>query len=108
MTAIAQKNYGMSEDYGVTVANPDSSVKARVLYENKKVTPKPYLMYFWYSSNAIQYTQGSYDGKLLHGEYSVFYPNGNPSTRSARSVNNSIVLKYRSRILSFRISMLSV
>lgn len=33
--------------------------------------------YYWYHSDTILITRNGFDGKLLHGEYKVFYPNKN-------------------------------
>jgi hypothetical protein len=33
--------------------------------------------YFWFKSDTILVTRSGFDGKLLHGEYKVFYPNKN-------------------------------
>ncbi len=33
--------------------------------------------YYWYSNNTISATQGGYHGKLLDGNYTAFYLNGN-------------------------------
>ncbi|MBD1363815.1 hypothetical protein IDJ77_08325 [Mucilaginibacter sp. ZT4R22] len=34
------------------------------------------LNYYWYASNAVHNTRGGYSGKLLNGEYAVFFPGG--------------------------------
>jgi hypothetical protein len=39
------------------------------------------LFYYWYSANDIKKTKGGYEGKLLHGWYTRFYPNKNLHTQ---------------------------
>ncbi len=55
----------------------DYSVRANVLYDAAKVKAKMGHMYYWYGNNDIKITDGSFDGKLLHGEYKSFYRNMN-------------------------------
>ncbi|KAB2859601.1 MAG: hypothetical protein F9K09_01395 [Flavobacteriales bacterium] len=55
----------------------DSSIKASILLENKKVRLKNTIDYYWYYNNNIKFNQGDYKGKLLDGDYQVITKNGN-------------------------------
>ncbi|HEY6160013.1 MAG TPA: hypothetical protein VI112_02290 [Bacteroidia bacterium] len=70
---------GEREDgtYEINLAKRDSSVRAYVYNEPRVKKTDPELTYYWYAYNKIIYTQGGYDGRLLHGQYTCFYPNGN-------------------------------
>jgi len=43
--------------------------------KSKKTIPRLNKFYYWYKANAIHFTQGGFDGKLLHGQYTAFYLN---------------------------------
>jgi hypothetical protein len=58
----------------IYINTPDSSVKAFVTDRKQEKTTVG-RMYFWYSANQLCYSNGSYSGRLLHGQYSSFYPN---------------------------------
>lgn len=62
--------------FHANVANLDSSVRAEVYYEpNKKIKIDLKNTYYWFYINKISFTQGGFDGRLLHGDYISFYPN---------------------------------
>jgi hypothetical protein len=61
----------------IYVNYPDYTVKASVSLKENKIWTEEYLTYYWYASNKIIQTKGSYDGKLLSGSYSSFYLSGN-------------------------------
>ena len=63
--------------YVVNVSAPGQLIRAEVLDEKSNIKPKERLRYFWYGSNKITETQGGYDGKLLHGQYTAFYFSNN-------------------------------
>lgn len=63
--------------YTVYLNSSTYSIKADVVYENKKNTSKEELTYFWYASNKIMETRGGYDGRLLDGLYICFYLSDN-------------------------------
>jgi hypothetical protein len=65
------------DTYTVNIAKKDSSVRATVYNEPRKIRTQAALTYYWFAYNHIYFTQGGYDGRLLHGEYVCFYPNGN-------------------------------
>jgi len=65
-------------DYGlnrVRIAQSDQLVIAQLEPESSTISAKSNLYYFWYSANLIHETQGGYSGRLLDGQYAVFYPN---------------------------------
>lgn len=64
-----------STTYTVYINFENYSVRANVLYDAAKVKAKMGYMYYWYVNNDIKNTDGSFDGKLLHGEYKSFYRN---------------------------------
>ena len=66
-----------SSTFTVYINFEDYSVRANVLYDADKVKTKMGHMYYWYVNNDIKKTDGSFDGKLLHGEYKSFFRNLN-------------------------------
>jgi hypothetical protein len=64
-----------SDTYTVYINFENYSVRANVLYNAKKVKAKMGRVYYWYANNDIKNTDGSFDGKLLHGEYKSFFRN---------------------------------
>jgi hypothetical protein len=62
-----------SDTYTVYINFENYSVRANVLYDAKKVKVKTGRVYYWYANNDIKNTDGSFDGKLLHGEYKSFF-----------------------------------
>lgn len=51
----------------------DETIKAQAISEKTIITTEQSKTYYWYSHNSIHQTQGGYDGRILHGEYSSFY-----------------------------------
>ena len=74
---LAQSPDKKQETYTVNIANRDSVVKASIYYDKMEITAAANSYYYWYGSNKINYTQGGYEGRLLHGSYTSFYPNNN-------------------------------
>jgi len=58
----------------ITVNHDDGSKAVFILTDHAAKTNKD-KYYYWYQSRTIQQTQGGYSGKLLHGIYSLYYPN---------------------------------
>lgn len=78
LTGLAREGQGRSHDtYEININKKDSSVRANVYNDPLTVKTKTGCTYYWYAYNKIHFTQGGYDGRLLHGEYVCFYPNGN-------------------------------
>ena len=65
----------------ITIHQVDSSIKANVLLEQKKIKPSNSIHYYWYYNNAIHINQGGYEGKLLDGVYQVTSKDGKLITR---------------------------
>src|SRR3954463_14354625 len=63
--------------YTVYLNNATGSIKAEVVFENKKVKAKEELTYSWYASNKIFETRGGYDGRMLDGPYTSYYLSDN-------------------------------
>lgn len=59
----------------VSVAFPDSTIKAVAFYVNPKVKIDNTAPYYWYYNNQINHNIGGYYGRLLHGVYRVFNKN---------------------------------
>lgn len=75
---FAQKNlYKIKDTYTVNYANLDSIVKAEVYNDKKDFKPHQEHFYYWYYLGKILITEGSYEGRLLHGTYVCFYNNDN-------------------------------
>ncbi|HMT27647.1 MAG TPA: hypothetical protein PKD91_00065 [Bacteroidia bacterium] len=64
-------------DRYIYISNDSCSIKAAVLDKKRKVELNLNHFYTWYAFNALHTTQGSYDGKLLTGNYKEFYLNNN-------------------------------
>lgn len=56
----------------VIVNSMDSTIKANIFIEDKKIKPNLILTYHWFKSGAINKNIGGYSGNLLHGEYVVY------------------------------------
>jgi len=57
----------------VKLKQGNGHVQVSVMIEEKKINAKNESTYFWIKSGEIHYTQGGYEGNLLHGEYTEFY-----------------------------------
>jgi len=57
----------------ININYPDSTVSAEIYHKDKVVKPRINRYYIWYRANDIKTTRGGYDGKLIHGDYTVFY-----------------------------------
>jgi antitoxin component YwqK of YwqJK toxin-antitoxin module len=67
-------------DYGfdrVRITEADRTITLETVSVKGKLNTSPDRMYFWYSANQIQTTQGGYSGKLLNGPYRSYYLNKN-------------------------------
>ncbi|MFL5763627.1 MAG: toxin-antitoxin system YwqK family antitoxin [Bacteroidia bacterium] len=79
---IALSNFSFAQNrqkgsYMVYLNGPLESIKAEVVFENRKVNVKDDLTYSWYTSNKIIETKGGFDGRLLSGSYTSFYLSDN-------------------------------
>lgn len=61
----------------------DGGVRTEFTVTEKTTRPKSFKTYYWYRSKAVHHTAGNYEGKLLDGEYSVFYPSDNLAVKGA-------------------------
>lgn len=61
----------------IYINGPDSSVHAHVLSEESRTKPEGDHRYYWYSKNTILSSDGSFSGRLLHGQYTAYYPDHN-------------------------------
>lgn len=76
VNASAQKNEEVTHRE-VNVHYNDSSIKATILLEEKKIKPKNHINYYWYYNNSIKVNQGGYKGRVLDGAYQVIGKGGN-------------------------------
>lgn len=63
------------KQFNITVNHEDYTVKTQMLSQNKDITVNNDMTYMWYGSQKITETKGGYEGKLIHGKYTVFYLN---------------------------------
>lgn len=57
----------------ISINYPDSTVFAEVYHGEKEIKPKIDRYYIWYRANDIKITKGGFDGRLIHGDYIVYY-----------------------------------
>lgn len=73
----AQRGIPVPVHNRVTINYQDYIVYAEVMTSKQPVSPSEKSYYYWFKSNDIKRTRGDYEGKLLHGAYTEFYPNKN-------------------------------
>ncbi|MDT3403750.1 toxin-antitoxin system YwqK family antitoxin [Mucilaginibacter terrae] len=73
--ATAQKQMDYDPDK-IRITEPDKTIIAHTTTDKADANYRDRL-YYWYGSNTIHQTQGSFSGKLLNGQYQEFYPNKN-------------------------------
>ena len=61
--------------YKIVVNMGDLTIKTSVLNSNKKIRPKSGHIYLWYTSNKILETEEGFDGRIVDGQFKVFYIN---------------------------------
>lgn len=59
----------------VYVQYTDSLIETFCYRGEKKIKTRDELFYYWYAAQDIKHTRGAYEGKILHGTYTVFYYN---------------------------------
>ena len=67
------KNY---ETGNFIVIQKGCRIKFKAYVIDKKIDAKEDKTYYWYFDNKIQYTKGGHSGKVLHGTYEEYYPEG--------------------------------
>ncbi|WP_149915196.1 toxin-antitoxin system YwqK family antitoxin [Sphingobacterium cavernae] len=81
---LAKSNAQTNLDYyqnllgNKTITLHDDSTNVKYVFDvkKKKVTnTATNSTYYWYTAGKIVQNQGGYDGKILHGDFSAFYPN---------------------------------
>lgn len=65
----------------VNIHQNDSSIKATILLEEKKVKLHSLVNYYWYYNNSIKTNQGDFQGMLLDGGYHVTTRDGRLITK---------------------------
>lgn len=71
----AQKKAVLAENR-ITLNYPDHVITAGVSPKKKRHLSDRYF-YYWFRAGQIKQTRGSFEGKLLHGIYTDFYPDKN-------------------------------
>lgn len=61
----------------IMVKIQDTTVYVHLYNKTQKVNPKQDKYYYWYKNQQIKRTRGGYDGYLLDGKYTEFFPNMN-------------------------------
>lgn len=51
-------------------------IKFKAYVIDKKIEAKEKKTYYWYFDNKIHHTKGGISGKVLHGNYEAYYPDG--------------------------------
>ena len=76
ISVYAQKlpEYNMNK---VRITLPDKIIVAALDPTPANPKIKPVLSYYWYSAGDVHKTQGGFSGKLLSGQYTVYYLNNN-------------------------------
>jgi hypothetical protein len=71
----AQKKYERQLVHDRVVINsPDSTVVTFVWpIQNREVKPQEDKVYYWFKADKVRTSRGGYGGKVLHGDYTVFY-----------------------------------
>src|SRR5258706_13494978 len=59
----------------------DTIIKAHAKTKSENIKLVEDRFYFWYKGDRIRRTQGGFDGRLLYGQYSSYYLNGNLRTQ---------------------------
>jgi hypothetical protein len=60
--------------HSVLVNEKDSYARFEILNKPLRIAADTARLYHWYLSNALHTSKGGYEGLLLHGDYSSFYP----------------------------------
>lgn len=69
------KDFTIATTNRVYVQYTDSTVEAFCYRGEKKIKTRDNLLYYWYAAQQIKHTRGGYEGKILHGPYTMFYYN---------------------------------
>lgn len=59
----------------ITIHVDSNQMKYIFMIKKVKFKPSPKYTYIWYASGNILQNQGSYSGKVLHGDFQAFYAN---------------------------------
>lgn len=64
-----------NDEHNISLLDGNTMIHARVTRKTHKAKEDKFLEYYWYKGNKIHITQGGFDGKLLHGDFKVYYEN---------------------------------
>ena len=53
---------------------PDRSVQFQIGSENLRVVANNALVYYWVKGTDLHHSRGGFEGRLLHGKFTAFYP----------------------------------
>jgi antitoxin component YwqK of YwqJK toxin-antitoxin module len=77
LNIFAQKKLKTTALNRITFAKNDTLYRFFLVKPGKKIAAKSGVNYYWYRPDTILITNSGFDGRLLNGEYKVFYPNKN-------------------------------
>jgi antitoxin component YwqK of YwqJK toxin-antitoxin module len=80
---LAQNGTTLPGSNRVMLRRADTVIYAYLYEQSKKVKPDLEKYYYWYKSQELKTTHGSYDGRLLDGEYTEYYPNKQLKTKGS-------------------------
>jgi len=71
-------NFSFSQDYSELrhIQNDSFSVDFYVSADHKKISHKDTVLYAWYKSKKVMFTQGQSSGNILNGSYKKYYRSG--------------------------------
>lgn len=58
----------------IIIQNNDMMIEASALVGEDKINISDDLTYHWFRNNKIHQTKGGFDGDIMHGDYTSFYP----------------------------------
>jgi hypothetical protein len=73
----AQKKPVIAAQDRVLLHKADTLYQFYAVTPPKKLKPQQESIYYWYRDDIILITQGGYNGRILHGDFRIFYPNNN-------------------------------
>lgn len=72
-SALSAQDFEQPKTYLVHLSCTDSITEAHVFYQNPRIKVAQGKYYHWYRDDKILFSEGGFDGKLLHGEYACFF-----------------------------------
>ncbi|HIA11678.1 MAG TPA: hypothetical protein EYN69_06350 [Flavobacteriales bacterium] len=73
-TSCAHAQQADKSSRNIIIQNDDVMIEASALVGESKVNISDELTYHWFRNNEIHQTKGGFDGDIMHGDYTSFYP----------------------------------